>query len=100
MPNGGNGAAADRDHRRDDRQHLVMEIRLLNASRKMDAPQRKPARLAGVVGRPGGAQQMANAVEAAPTGILGNAGSLAASAQAADKGANLLSSLLGGGALG
>jgi len=57
--------------------------------------------LAGVAGRPGGAQQLANAVAAQPADILGRiAGGLAGSAQAADRGSSLLSSLLGGGALG
>jgi hypothetical protein len=56
--------------------------------------------LAGVVGRPGGIQQLANAVAAQHTDMLGSiAGGLAGSAQAADKGTSLLSSLLGGGAL-
>src|SRR5215831_1603547 len=57
--------------------------------------------LAGVAGRPGGAQQLANAVAAQPADILGRiTGGLAGSAQAADRGSSLLSSLLGGGALG
>jgi hypothetical protein len=56
--------------------------------------------LAGVVGRAGGAQQLANAVAAQPTDILSRiAGGLTGSAQA-DKGTNLLSSLLGGDAFG
>jgi hypothetical protein len=57
--------------------------------------------LANLAGRAGGAQKLANAVTAQPTDILGSiAGSLTGSAQAADKGTSILSSLLGGGGLG
>jgi len=57
--------------------------------------------LANLAGRAGGAQKLANAVAAQPTDILGSiAGSLTGSAQAADKGTSILSSLLGGGGLG
>ena len=56
--------------------------------------------LADVAGRAGGARQLANAVAEQPTDILGSiAGSLTGSAQVADKGTSLLSSLLGGGGL-
>ena len=56
--------------------------------------------LADVAGRPGGARQLANAVAEQPTDILASiASSLTGSAQVADKGTSLLSSLLGGGGL-
>jgi hypothetical protein len=57
--------------------------------------------LANLAGRPGGAQQLANATTGQPADILGSvASSLTGSAQVADRGTSLLSSLLGGGALG
>jgi hypothetical protein len=57
--------------------------------------------LADVVSKPGGARQLANAVADQPTDILSNlAGSLTGSAQTADRGTGLMSSLLGGGAFG
>ena len=57
--------------------------------------------LASLVARPGGAQQLATAVTEQPTEILGSlASSLTGSAQVAEKGTSLLSSLLGSGALG
>src|SRR5499426_633607 len=57
--------------------------------------------LAGVAGRPGGARQLASAVAEQPTDLLGGlANMLSGSAQIADKGNSLLSSLLGGGMSG
>jgi hypothetical protein len=57
--------------------------------------------LAGVANRPGGAQQLATAAANQPTDILGSiAASLTGSAQVAENGTSLLSSLLGGDALG
>jgi hypothetical protein len=57
--------------------------------------------LAGVANRPGGAQQLATAAANQPADILGSiAASLTGSAQVAENGTSLLSSLLGGDALG
>lgn len=57
--------------------------------------------LADLAGKPGGARQLANAVADQPADVLTNIASrLTDSAQLADKGTNVLSSLLGGGALG
>jgi sporulation protein YlmC with PRC-barrel domain len=57
--------------------------------------------LAEVAGKAGGAQKIAHAVAEQPSDILGRlAGALSGSAQITDKGTSLLSSLLGGGALG
>jgi hypothetical protein len=57
--------------------------------------------LADLAASPGGARQLANAVAEQPVGLLGSLGSLfQSSAQTADKGTSLLTSLLGGGALG
>ena len=53
--------------------------------------------LTDLVARPGGARKLANAVAEQPTDVLASIGSNRASA---DRGTNLLSSLLGGGALG
>ena len=55
--------------------------------------------LAGLAGRPDGARQLASAVAEQPTDLLGNIASmLGGSAQMAEKGGGLLSSLLGSGA--
>ena len=63
-----------------------------------------PAILSGLTdlaSRPGGARQLADAVAEQPAGILSNLSNmLGGSAQLADKGTGLLSSLLGGGMLG
>ena len=57
--------------------------------------------LAGLAGKPGGARQLASAVAEQPTDLLGNIASmLGGSAQMADKGGGLLSSLLGSGVSG
>jgi len=57
--------------------------------------------LAGIAARPGGARQLATAVADQPTDILGSmATGLTGSAQMAERGTSLLSSLLGGGSLG
>jgi sporulation protein YlmC with PRC-barrel domain len=57
--------------------------------------------LANLASEPGGARQLANAVADQPVGILGSlASSIGGSSQLADKGAGLLSSLLGGSAVG
>lgn len=57
--------------------------------------------LANLASDPGGARQLTNAVAEQPVGILGSlASSIGGSAQLAEKGTNLLSSLLGSGALG
>lgn len=57
--------------------------------------------LTDLVSKPGGARQLADAVAEQPAGILSNLSNmLGSSAQLADKGAGLLSSLLGGGMLG
>jgi hypothetical protein len=53
--------------------------------------------LTDIVTRPGGARQLANAVAEQPADVLAGIGSNRASG---DKGSNLLTSLLGGGALG
>jgi hypothetical protein len=54
--------------------------------------------LTGIATRPGGARQLANAVAEQPTDIFASIATRPA--QTAEKGTNLLSSLLGGGALG
>ncbi len=63
-----------------------------------------PAILGGLshlASQPGGARQLGNAIAEQPAGILGSlASALGGSAQLADQGNNLLSSLLGGGVLG
>jgi len=57
--------------------------------------------LADVAARPGGARQLATAVAEQPSDLLSNlVSSLSGSAQMADKGTSLLSSLLGGGMSG
>jgi hypothetical protein len=57
--------------------------------------------LADVAARPGGARQLATAVAEQPSDLLGNlVNSLSGTAQVADKGTSLLSSLLGGGMSG
>ncbi len=57
--------------------------------------------LAEVADKPGGARMLAKAVSEQPADLLGNiASSFTGSAQMAEKGTGLLSSLLGGGALG
>ena len=57
--------------------------------------------LADVAARPGGARQLANAVAEQPADILGSiAGSITGSVQMAEKGTNLLSSMLGGDVIG
>jgi hypothetical protein len=57
--------------------------------------------LADVAARPGGARQLANVVAEQPTDLLGSlVNSLTGAQQMADKGAGLLSSLLGGGMSG
>jgi len=54
--------------------------------------------LAGIAARPGGARQLATAVADQPTDILGSmATGLTGTAQMAERGTSLLSSLLGGG---
>jgi hypothetical protein len=72
------------------------------AQRAVDAS--VPAILSGLTdlaSKPGGARQLADAVAEQPAGILSNLSNmLGSSAQLADKGAGLLSSLLGGGMLG
>jgi hypothetical protein len=63
-----------------------------------------PAILGGLselASQPGGARQLANAMAEQPAGILGSlASALGGSAHLADQGSSLLSTLLGGGALG
>lgn len=63
-----------------------------------------PAILGGLsqlASQPGGARQLANAMAEQPSGVLGTlSSSLGGSAQLADQGNSLLSSLLGGGTLG
>jgi sporulation protein YlmC with PRC-barrel domain len=57
--------------------------------------------LAGLVSRPNGARQLANAVAQQPTDMLANIGSsLTGSALTGERGTSLLSSLLGSGPLG
>jgi sporulation protein YlmC with PRC-barrel domain len=57
--------------------------------------------LTGLVAQPGGVRQLANAVAEQPANVLGSiTSSPTGSALTGEEGANLLSSLLGGGALG
>ena len=57
--------------------------------------------LTGLVAQPGGVRQLANAVAEQPANVLGSVtSSPTGSALTGEEGANLLSSLLGGGALG